>query len=146
MTGEGSVVDANGGAGGDLGARGFDEDVFGVIEQETDGVDFSVGDGHGFFVPEHAIEDGFVLKDGDATDFIHLGEQIAGHGGFLDFLPAVAPAHFRLDEGAEHSEPGRFQALFGFLFVTGLAVIRPPDGFAHVIELWLLGSLSFSRC
>ena len=141
MAGEGSVIESDGGAGGNLRARRFDEDVFGVIEQESDGVDFSVQYRHGFFVPEHAIKDGSVLENGNATGFIHLGEQIAGHGGFLDFLPAVAPLHLRLDEGAEHSESGRFQALFGFLFMTGLAIIRPPDGFAHVIGLWLLGSL-----
>lgn len=139
VTGEGSAIETDGGALRNRLVRRFEEDLFGVIEQETDGVDFGVGDDDRFFVPEDAVEDRFVLKNGDTTDFIDLGEQISGHGGFLDFLPAVAPFHLGLDERAEHSVSCVFQAFFGLLFVTGLAVVGAPNSFAHGVDVRFQG-------
>ena len=137
VSGEGAVIESDGGAGGDGRARGFDGEFVGVIEDEADGVDFGVGDGHGFLVPEDAVQDRFVLEHGVAAGVIDLGEEIAGHGGFGDAFPAVAPAHFGLDERAEHGEAGLFEAVFGFFLVPGLAIKCPPDGIAH----WMLDML-----
>lgn len=132
MAGEGSVVETDDIPLGNAGADGFDGEFRGLVEQEAHGVDLGVGDGGGFAVPEDAVQDGFVLQEGVALVLIHLGEEVAGEGGFGDAFPAVAPSHLGLDERAEQREAGGFQAVFGFLFVARFAIEGAPDGIAHV--------------
>lgn len=126
VSGEGSVVDMDGVSGLENGDRGHVQ-IVGQIEQDADGLDLFVGDGNGFFVPKDAIEDGIVLQNSDAASFIHQGEDIAGHSGFLDLFPAVAPAHLGLDQRAEYGEAGFLQALLDLALMAGFHIIGSPD-------------------
>jgi hypothetical protein len=122
-SGQGSFGDFDFGAGFEV----FEFDFFGLVEQVADGLDFFVADFSGFAQVEYASRDAGVFEDGDAPDFVDVGEDVAGEQGFGDFFPPVAPFDFGAVGGAVD-----FVALFGqaagdFDFVPWPGVEGAPD-------------------